>query len=499
MSGKNSAKKKKIFFKKIIFAVLVFVFVFGAYGVFKPLPEGLNFEGNEFYLPPSSVSFLSDKTYWGGDGQRHSEQEIFDEIIKTIREADSYILADMFLFNDFLGRETKVLRKLSSELAGEFIKKKKEKPEMVVTVITDPINTVYGGPELENFRKMREAGISVVFTDLNEIRDTNPAYSSFWKVFAGWFGNSGKRGSLPNPFDYKAERVPLRSYLALPNFKANHRKLLVADKKANGERKMVSIITSANPHDASSFHDNAALKIENGIWKDIIKSENAIAAFSGAGLFVPPPKVIEPSLLPSGKNTVKVQLLTENKIKKKLLEIVNNSSNGDSIDMAMFYLSDRDVLKALLVAAGREVKIRLALDPNKDAFGFKKDGVPNRPTADELVKKSDGRIKIRWCDTHGEQCHSKFILIKNKDGYFLLLGSANLTRRNIGGYNLETNALVESKELIPALAEAYGYMEEIWNNKNGRFYTSDYEKYKEKSILKYLEYRFKEATGVSSF
>ena len=33
------------------------------------------------------------------------------------------------------------------------------------------------------------------------------------------------------------------------------------------------------------------------------------------------------------------------------------------------------------------------LDPNKDAFAREKSGVPNRPVAYELVKKSKGKIK----------------------------------------------------------------------------------------------------------
>ena len=46
------------------------------------------------------------------------------------------------------------------------------------------------------------------------------------------------------------EPATVRSYLALPNFKANHRKVLVADE---GER-FRAVITSANPHDGSSRH-----------------------------------------------------------------------------------------------------------------------------------------------------------------------------------------------------------------------------------------------------
>ena len=61
----------------------------------------------------------------------------------------------------------------------------------------------------------------------------------------------------------------------------------------------------------------------------------------------------------------------------------------------MFYLSNRDIVKSLLDASQRGVDVKLILDPNKDAFGMEKDGVPNRPVAHELVKKSKGKIQIR--------------------------------------------------------------------------------------------------------
>lgn len=68
----------------------------------------------------------------------------------------------------------------------------------------------------------------------------------------------------------------------------------------------------------------------------------------------------------------------------------------------MFYFSDRDIINALTNAADRGVNIKILMDPNKDAFGRTKDGTPNRQVASELHKHG---IKIRWCNTYGEQCH----------------------------------------------------------------------------------------------
>ena len=58
----------------------------------------------------------------------------------------------------------------------------------------------------------------------------------------------------------------------------------------------------------------------------------------------------------------------------------------------------------------RGVRVNVMLDPNRDAFGRQKDGVPNRPVANELVTASGERIAVRWYRTHGEQFHTKLAL-----------------------------------------------------------------------------------------
>lgn len=480
--------------RKLFFLFLAAAAGTGLFFHFKPMEKGLSLEGEKHLVPAASIKFLSDETYLDGGEKRVAKQEIFAEVLKMIDGAENYVLVDMFLFNDFAGKETEIRRELSEELSGALADKKKENPTASVVVITDPINSAYGGPEPEHFKKMREAGVEVVITDLNKVRDGNPAYSSFYRLlsFIPWPDKPAKN-RFPNPFDYDKPKVPLKSYLYLPNFKANHRKLIVADKKVAGGYKMVSLITSANPHDASGYHGNSALTVEDGVWKDIIKSETAVAKFSGKSISLPAEKISDAS------GEVEAQILTEEKVRKKLLDILAETVAGDKVDMAMFYLADRKIIKALLAASAKGAEIRLLLDPNKDAFGFKKNGVPNRPAAAELIKKSKGKIKIRWCDTNGEQCHSKMVLVKNKNGYHLMLGSANLTRRNIGDYNLETEALVKSDSLIPAVADAYDYFNRAWNNEGGKTYSADYDKYKNESSVSYFIYMAREISGMSSF
>ena len=255
----------------------------------------------------------------------------------------------------------------------------------------------------------------------------------------------------------------------------------------------MSLVTSANPHDGSSQHSNIALKVEGNLAKDIIKSERKIVELSGGTL-------IEPTILTEEDTyqDIEVELITDSAIKDKVVAILKGTEEGDSVDLLMFYFADRDIFREFVAAAKRNVAIRIILDPNKDAFGRQKNGIPNREIADSLIKNSNGKIRVKWCDTHGEQCHGKMLVVSSKDTYKLLLGSANYTRRNVGGYNLETNVLVSGDYSYGAWFDTSTYFNDLWNNEYFVFSTS-YETYKDESKLKKIISWIMENTGLGTF
>jgi HKD family nuclease len=149
------------------------------------------------------------------------------------------------------------------------------------------------------------------------------------------------------------------------------------------------------------------------------------------------------------------------------------------------------------VKSGANVKI--ILDPSKDAFGREKNGIPNQPVAYELTKKSHGKIRIRWYHTHGEQFHTKLTLIEKRNGTaVVVLGSANLTRKNIENFNLELDAKVVGNSSSVVIREIKQYYDRLWHNKGGH-YTVDYPFYEDKSFMKTFQYRLYESTGISTF
>lgn len=486
-------------FKKrwIAYALLAWWVSVGTWHVYKPMPPGTDIATPAVAVAPSDVRFLFDLTYRTPQGQTVHEHSIFDEVFAIADVAETFIVADFFLINDLMGAESAVYRPLSRQLADRLLAKKRAKPDITILLVTDPINDVYGGLTSNLFDELRAGGIDVVVTDLTQLRDSNPFYSALWRMFAQWWGNAPDAGWLPNPFDTGPSRITLRSWLALANFKANHRKLIVAD-RADGT--LVGLVASANPHDASSAHSNVAVRFTGALAQELIRSELAIARLSGwKGHVYASGK--EASLTADPRGAIHLAYLTEEAIRDHLLNAIASTRNGDTIRIATFYLSDRKVIDALLSAAQRNVAVQLILDPSRDAFGRQKDGVPNRPVANELVTRSDEKIAVRWYRTRGEQFHTKLALISRGDRLIVSLGSANLTRRNIGNYNLEANVALEMSVDQPLAAEMLGYFARLWNNEGplGTEYTAPFGAYRDEDRGKYWRYRLMEATGLSTF
>ena len=264
---KISINKKLLFFLGLIFLGICLLFITAFYNVYKPLPKDISFAGE--VRPIDEIAFYKDLTWVDTKGKRQSQQEIFDKILSMIDGAKNLIVLDMFLYNDFLGKEQTPYRRLAKEVTDALVAQKIKFPEMLIVVITDPINTVYKGMTNSYFERLKSENIYVVFTKLERLRDSNPAYSAFWRIFVEPLGNSS--GSLlPNPFG--EGRVSLRSYLSMLNFKANHRKVIICDDAESYS----ALITSANPHDGSSAHGNVAIYFKGPAISDLLQSEQAV-------------------------------------------------------------------------------------------------------------------------------------------------------------------------------------------------------------------------------
>lgn len=474
--------KKEFKYKKLILG-LIPIFILN--GFITPIPKETSFEGID--RNAQNIEFLYDLTY-KKDGNSVKEQRIFKEQLKLIEEAEKFIIADMFLFNDDYNRKFKVeYPNISEQLTNALIKKKNSNPKIKIIFITDEINNFYGVYESHYIKRLKDNNIDVIITNLEKLRDSNPIYSGIWRSLIKWFGTSGK-GWLPNSFRPDSSKVTLRGYLKLLNFKANHRKVIISEKDA--------IVSSMNPHDASGYHSNIGFKMNGDIILDLISSELEIAKLSGyKGEYE---FKISPNLNVEEINSTTIALITESKIRDNLIKEIKNTKKGNKIMIGMFYLSHRNIIKELIDADERGVDVKIILDPNKDAFGIEKNGIPNRQVAYEMKKKSNNFIDIKWYDTYGEQYHSKIVIIEKENQVVVIGGSANLTRRNLDDYNLETNVMVKTLKDTKLYEDIKGYFNRIWTNEDGN-YTIEYENYREGSFMKTLIYRFQEWSGLSTF
>jgi phosphatidylserine/phosphatidylglycerophosphate/cardiolipin synthase-like enzyme len=487
----------------------------------KPLPAGVHVDSPWYPIAARDVAFIADITSADAYGRPNQSQAIFDQVLNVIRTARKFVVLDYYLFNaqvhsggDFPNPST---RQISAELRDALIERRRADPGLQVLLITDPINEAYGAISSRDFGLLRASGVAVAITDLDRLRDSNYVYSSLWRLGVKWWTSSGRNirpygtadhvpapepGWFPNPVDESEMPVTFAAWTRLLNFKANQRKVVIAD---DGHDGLVAVVGSANPHDASSAHSNTALKLAGpAIWP-LLQSELNIAHFSGWEGQIEAEIGTSQAGTPAGDAAPaadgRAKIITEGAILSELLEHIDATVRGDSIDIAMFYVSDRGVIEALLNASQRGVNVRLVLDPNKDAFGHARSGITNQPVASELVAASDGAIHVRWYRTHGEQFHTKLAMIYGPEKLWLTVGSANLTRRNLADYNLEADIAVEVPRGSPLASQTQAYFETLWSNRAslGIEYTADFGYYADPSQLHYWLYRVMEGTGVSTF
>ncbi len=443
------------------------------------LPENISMESPTYRT--DNVEFYYDLTH-RREGVVYTEHRIFNQMEKMIENADEFIVMDVFLFNNLYNASEFNFPKVSSGIKKALIKKKRENKDIKIYFITDEINTIYGVYNTKELEELEKNGITVILTDLTETNGANRVYSTFWKYFFSWFGTGGG-GWLPNPFSPEAPKVTIRAYLKLINLKGNHRKVLVTEKEA--------LVTSANPHSASGYHSNIGFKFDGRIINSVVKSEKAVGELSGVEMKLPAVEF-------ANEGKYEIQLLTEGKIGEALDRDIDNSQNGDEIYIGMFYLGDKVIVKKLVDAAKRGVQVRLILDENKEAFGMKKTGIPNKVTGKKLIDKSKGKVEVRWYKSSGEQYHTKLVTIKTPDKIIINGGSANLTERNIRDYTLDTNIRVVAPLNSKLAADVEQYFDMLWND-GGDTYIIENEKLEDGYRSNKFLYDIQNISGFSTY
>lgn len=506
----------------------------------KTPPLGINYESP--IRETENAEFHYDLTYLDKDGNIQYDRNLWDATYKVIDNAKDYLIVEMFLFNDLYNKDKEHFPEFAKEYTERLVKKQKENPNLKVYILADENNNFYGAFEHPFITSMKNAGINVIIVNIFKLKDTFPWYSPFWRTFIKPMGNPQNKGWITNFYGDMWPKLTIRNLLRALNVKADHKKVFLNEKEV--------VVSSANIHDPSYFHENIAIYTDGPIVKDVLHNLQLVAKFSDSEINVDgsdrrmenimnsssndktetdektlnsenqkennvkqinneenEQNVKEKTSINSEKNSItdteghtyKIQYLTEGAIGKHLDEDIDSLKAGDELLMGMYFLADKGVIDRLIKAANRGVKIRIIFDRSRDAFGMSTNGLPNKPVSKKLKKKTKGKIEIKWYFTNNEQYHTKITLMKKTDGNVIInAGSANLIKKNIRGYIMDANFRILTTQDSKISKDIYEYFDRLWENKDGLF-TLNFDDEPTTGGFSDFMYKILDATQLGSF
>ena len=506
----------------------------------KTPPLGINYESP--IRETENAEFHYDLTYLDKDGNIQYDRNLWDATYKVIDNAKDYLIVEMFLFNDLYNKDKEHFPEFAKEYTERLVKKQKENPNLKVYILADENNNFYGAFEHPFITSMKNAGINVIIVDIFKLKDTFPWYSPFWRTFIKPMGNPQNKGWITNFYGDMWPKLTIRNLLRALNVKADHKKVFLNEKEV--------VVSSANIHDPSYFHENIAIYTDGPIVKDVLHNLQLVAKFSDSEINVDGSDRRMENIMNSGSNdktetdektlnsenqkennvkqinneeneqnvkektsinseknsitdteghTYKIQYLTEDAIGKHLDEDIDSLKAGDELLMGMYFLADKGVIDRLIKAANRGVKIRIIFDRSRDAFGMSTNGLPNKPVSKKLKKKTKGKIEIKWYFTNNEQYHTKITLMKKTDGNVIInAGSANLIKKNIRGYIMDANFRILTTQNSKISKDIYEYFDRLWENKDGLF-TLNFDDEPTTGGFSDFMYKILDATQLGSF
>ena len=349
-----------------------------AWNAIKPMPAGTHVASLTTRLAESQLEVIEDA---GGHG------DVLARELAVIDRADQMIVLD----------QAPLLRETGQHL----LLRKRQRPNIKIVVLADPLPEVYGGTPAHYLESLERAGIIVARTRLNRLRDPLAWYSAIWRMGVGWWSD---------PYDETAPRAGILASLRRSNFKSDCRQLLVADDGAGGWIGMLPATAGGR----------IAVTIAGGAARDIAASELKIAAWSTGDDRLPG------APLPAGLavGSIDARFLTEGAIRGALVDALAASGDGDEVGIATRALSDRALVSALLHVAARGARVRLLLDPA---------AAPNGAVAEELRHGGHG-VEVRWLPA-GE-ASSSLALVRQHRELWVYVGAADFTRPTLDDLNL---------------------------------------------------------------
>jgi hypothetical protein len=434
----------------------------------RELPAGMRLASPAQILAAGNVTFLDDITGADAYGHGFSTHSIFDAMLRIIGAARGLVVLDCHLCTDRYRNApdtVATLTPMGAQLTAALLARKTALPGLQVLVIADPLNGLYGSAPPAQFAQLRAAGIQVLTADLTRLRDRNVLYSP----------------------------LSAHAWAQLANLKSSDRRVLIAD---DGHGALVALAGSAEPAMANSIDSVTAVEVRGPAVAPLLGSELQLARSFGWDGSIAAPAATPAPVAPDAAEVLKFQWLGEGAIRDALLSHIDATGSADTIDIASESLSERATIAALLAASRRGVTVRLILDPHKSSSLWSS---ANQSVASELIAASDGRIHVAWYRTHSERFRAALVLIHGSGPTWLLTGSASLTRRDLGDYDLALDAALAGAAGAVPLLGAQQFFDTLWNDRGppGIEYTADADTWTDPSQLRYWAYRLMELLGIS--
>jgi hypothetical protein len=342
------------------------------------------------------------------------------------------------------------------EIGQRLLLAKRRRPNLKIVVVADSLDEASGGTPREYLQALEQSGVIVARVRLDRLRDPTPLYSALWRLGIAWWSE---------PF----EEAPggWRAALRRLNLKRDHRQLIVADDGSGG---WISLMPGGG---------DLAVEIAGGPARDIAASELEIAAWSTGDDRLPQ----APPAGGRGFGSIDARFLTEGAIRGALLDALGAAAAGDAVSVSAPMLSERRVIAAALAAAERGARVAVLLDP---------DAAPNRAVGAELIRKSSGRIEVRW-EPAGARGTISLVLVQSRRELWADVSAAGLTRPALGDLNLEAAAELRLPEHAAAARALCGHFARAWGA------AVPYARYADDSAAAYWRYRLLEAADLAAF
>ena len=472
------------------------------------LPPGEQIDGPWQSLQEGQPRFLRDLSSADATGAPFSDQQIDAEILRMISQARELIVIDTGLFGDLPAAgpgapRLRSARPLAATLTDALLKVRRERGVQELLLV-DP-SSLQLQPGAGPIERLREAGAAVVAIDVDRLRAADAPFASLWRLCCRWWAPASAMGDWPNPAHVGPARISFGLWGRLADYQRSHRQLLIADDGSGG---LSGLIFSRALNAEAAMHSATALQLGGPVLSPLLESEFVLAQFSGwsggGAMQALSQRLVErheiggvPALPPPG--SARARVVSEAALSGALARRIDAAGSHDNIEIAALYLSQRNLVRALLEAARRGAAVRVLIDPGKDGYGYERTGLPNREVASELVAASDGAVRVRWYRTHGEQFSAGLVMVRTATRCWLEVGTADLGRRDLDDFNLAAGFIADLPAGAPASIDALSWFDTLWFNRagGGTEYTSDVDVYADASQLDYWQYRMFEAAGVS--